>query len=59
MLTLVKRWAFVPLLVLVCVTVASAVSNPAHGSIAGSVVGLVLSVPIALLIDRRRRRRSA
>jgi hypothetical protein len=54
---LVKRFAFWPLLAIVSMTVASAVSNPDHGSAMGTLVGLVVSLPIAIVIDRRRQRR--
>ena len=53
----IKRFAFWPLLALVCASVASAVADPDRGSTGGTVVGLALSIPLAYLIDRRRRRR--
>jgi hypothetical protein len=53
---IVKRFAFWPLFAIVCMVVVSAVSNPDHGSVTGSVVGLALSVPVALVVDGRRRR---
>jgi hypothetical protein len=54
---LVKRFAFWPLLAIVCMTLASAVSDPEFGSAAGTLVGLGVSLPIAVVIDRRRQRR--
>jgi membrane associated rhomboid family serine protease len=56
-MTFIKRWAFWPLLALLCMAAASAVLNAEHGSIEGTLVGLALSVPLAILIDRRRQRR--
>jgi hypothetical protein len=38
---------------------ASAVLNGKIGSIGGALLGLALSVPLAILVDRRRRRRWA
>ena len=55
-MNLIKRFAFWPLLALIAMTIASAASNPVNGSTAGQVVGLTASVPLAFLIDRRRRR---
>ncbi|MDP9094876.1 MAG: hypothetical protein M3N95_18555 [Actinomycetota bacterium] len=55
-MSIVKRFAFWPLFAFVCMVVVSSVSNPDHGSVTGSVVGLVLSVPLAFVIDRGRRR---
>jgi membrane associated rhomboid family serine protease len=57
--TVVKRWAFWPLLALVCIAAASAALNGKLGSIGGTLVGMALSVPLAVLIERRRRRRWA
>jgi hypothetical protein len=56
-MSVVKGFGFWPLLAIVCLVAVSAVSNPDHGSMAGSVVGLALSVPLALVIDGRRRHR--
>jgi hypothetical protein len=57
----VKRWAFVPLLVPVCAIVGgSLASGGGHSETAGNIVGILVALPAALLIDRRRaRRRSA
>ena len=44
-MNLIKRFAFWPLLALIAMTIASAASNPVHGSTAGQVVGLTASVP--------------
>jgi hypothetical protein len=54
---LAKRWAFVPLLALCCTSLTSMAANPAHGSPRGAWLGAGLSIPIAVLIDRRRARR--
>jgi hypothetical protein len=51
-MTFIRRWAFWPLLALLCMAAASAALNAEHGSIEGTLVGLALSVPLAILIDR-------
>lgn len=52
MIKTMKRWAFFPLLLLICVTVATRHQLSADRFIAGIVVALVLAVPI----DRYRYR---
>ena len=56
---MIKRFAFWPLLALVSMGLGSAPANPDHGSTAGTLVGLAISVPLAVLVDRRRQRRWA
>ena len=55
---IVKRWAFWPLLALACMTAVSMIADPGRGSTTGTFVGLAASVPIAVLIDRRRQHRA-
>lgn len=56
-MSVVKRFAFWPLLAVACVILASARSNPEHGSAISTLVGLGLSIPLAFVIDSRRQRR--
>jgi hypothetical protein len=56
MIRMIKRWAFWPVLALVCMTLCSMALNPGHGSLTGVWIGLGVSVVLAVLIDRRRRR---
>ncbi|MDT4943819.1 MAG: hypothetical protein QOH14_552 [Pseudonocardiales bacterium] len=55
----VKRWAFWPLLALFCVLVVGHALNPDQFTWYAGVIGLAVSVPIAIYIDRRRQRRRA
>lgn len=51
----VKRWAFLPLLLVICLTVGVAVANPGKATLSGIAIGLVLTVVFAVVWDRRRR----
>ena len=54
----VKRWAFVPLLAIVMAVLGGMLAqNGGHSLTAGNIVGLIASVPVAFVIERRRRRR--
>ena len=53
-MTFVKRFAFWPLLALVCMVVVGAATG--KPSVTSELVGLALSAPLAALIDYRRRR---
>jgi hypothetical protein len=56
--TTVKRWAFVPLLLIVLAMVGGIIAqNSGHGLTAGNVAGVVVAVPAAIVIARRRRSR--
>ena len=52
----IKRWAFVPLLALVCAVVGTAIIDGEGSSWGiGTVAGLLIAIPLAVMIDRRRR----
>ena len=52
----VKRWAFVPLLVIVLAVIGGSVARSGgHSLTLGNVIGVVVAVPVALYVDRRRR----
>jgi hypothetical protein len=53
----VKRWAFVPLLLLVSALLACRLVDHGRATALGVGIGLVASVPLAVLVDRRRNRR--
>lgn len=53
----IKRWAFFPLLYLLCLVVAVSVTNPDRMSVAEFLGGTVVAMLLAGLIDRRRRDR--
>jgi hypothetical protein len=51
-----KRWAFTPLLFLICAAAGTAVINgPQSGPNTGTVVGIAAAFPLAILFDYRRR----
>ena len=53
----IKRWAFYPLLFLICVAGGNAAVDPYNPSLLGWAIGIAASVPLAVLWDQRRRRR--
>jgi hypothetical protein len=55
-MSMIKRFAFWPLSAIACMVLVSSISNPEHGSTTGALIGLSLSMPLAIVIDRRRRR---
>jgi hypothetical protein len=52
----IKRWAFWPLLALVCMSLGSMAVDPDDGSAMGGWIGLGCSLILAVWIDRKRRR---
>jgi hypothetical protein len=57
MMALVKRWAFYPLLFLLCVAAGNALIDKNHPSLTGWAIGVAASIPLAVIWDGRRRRR--
>lgn len=54
----VKRWAFVPLLLLVGAVIGGAIANSGRDSrTLGNLLGVVVALLVAVAIDWRRRRR--
>jgi hypothetical protein len=54
----IKRWAFVPLLALVCAILGTAIiGGQGSGWGIGTAVGLLVAIPVAVMIDTRRRAR--
>lgn len=54
-MTYIKRFAFWPLLALVCMVAVSATTDPHDGTTLGTFAGFLLSIPLAYVIDRRRQ----
>jgi len=54
---LIKRWAFYPLLAVVCVVLGASVGGRHHEAGIGTLLGLAASLAFALVVDRRRQRR--
>lgn len=53
---IVKRWAFVPLLVLVLVVLGGSIaSKTGHSLTTGNIAGLIAAIPLAVVIAHRRR----
>jgi hypothetical protein len=56
MIDFLKRWAFVPLLALVCMLVVGRLLFGSDTSTLHAMYGLLIVPPLAFLIDRRRQR---
>jgi hypothetical protein len=55
MISLLRRWAFVPLLALLCMIIAGGAAFGSNASMLEATSGLLIVPPLAFLIDRRRR----
>ena len=51
----IKRWAFLPLLVLICVKVGVDLVYPNKPTWLGLLIGLLLTVVLGFVWDRRRQ----
>jgi hypothetical protein len=58
-MTTIRRWAFFPLLLLVCMSLGSAIANPRDGSQSGALVGALVAVPLGGVIAYWRRHHGA
>ena len=57
-MTHVKRWAFLPLLLLALISLGGGVAaRTGHALWSGNVIGLLVAIPVALVIVHRRRLR--
>lgn len=55
-----KRWSFLPLLLLVCAVLGTTLVSGENGGLGlGTLAGAAAAVVIAVLIDRRRLRKGA